>query len=160
MKKHKTRCIRCWNPVSILFDPPVKQINCLEVECCEGPPKTKSTILVVDDDVKILSVVRRMLEKLGFEVTTAKNEEQTLSLLDSEKIFDIVISDYFLDDDDGLSLLYEIRRQRPSIKTILMSGDSLSENEIHLISINDFLAKPFELNELKRTVQKVLEKEV
>ncbi|MFW9882672.1 MAG: hypothetical protein ACFFG0_57145, partial [Candidatus Thorarchaeota archaeon] len=70
MKKHTTNCIRCWKKILVSFNPPVKQINGLEVECCGGLPKTKSAVLVVDDDVKILSVVRRMFEELDFEVTT------------------------------------------------------------------------------------------
>lgn len=157
MKKYITNCTKCWREIRILFDPPVKQINCIELECCSGPTKIKKSVLIVDDDVKILSMLAKMFKKLGFEVSISSNENQALDLINTKKIFDIVISDLNLGNSDGLTLLHKIRKQRPSIKTILMSGDSLSEDEIHLISIDDFLAKPFELEELKRTVQKVLE---
>lgn len=132
----------------------------MEVECCGGPPKTKSTVLIVDDDVKILSMFAKMFTRFRFEVSTANNEKEALEQINSEKIFDLVISDLFIGKDNGLKLLHTIRKQRPSVKTILMSGSTLSEEVIYCISIDDFLAKPFELSELKRTVQKVLEMEV
>jgi len=160
MKKHTTNCIRCWKEISISFDPPVKQINSLEIEYCSGPPKTKWRALVIDDDVKILSTINRMLERLHFEVTTTTSEKQTMELLKSEKIFDLVICDLFLGTDDGLKLLYEISRQRPSVKTILMSGSKLTDEEIYCISIDDFLSKPFDLSEVRDTVQKVMDMEV
>ena len=160
MKKYVTNCIKCWRDIRVLLDPPVKQINCIELECCERTSKTKLTVLIVDDDVKILSMLTKMLTRLGFEVTTVCNEKDALEQINSEKIYDLVISDLFIGKDDGLRLLYKIHKQRPSVKTILMSGSTLTEEETYCISINDFLVKPFELSELKGTIQKVLEMEV
>jgi len=157
IKTHKTNCIVCWKEIEVTFSVPIKEINCLEIECCCGPPKIKRSVLIVDDDIGILSTLSKMFEKIGFEVTTAHNETHALKEIKSEKIFDLVISDLFLGNDDGLQLLYKIRKQRPSIKTVLMSGSTLAEEELYLISVNDFLAKPFELSELKSAVQKVLE---
>jgi len=65
----KTNCIKCWKEITVSFQPAVKKINSLEVECCNNKFKTKWTVLVIDDDIQILSTVKRMLEKIGFEVT-------------------------------------------------------------------------------------------
>lgn len=157
IKNHKTNCIVCDREIDVTFSVPIKEINCIEIECCGGSPKIKRSVLIVDDDVKILSMLTKIFKKYGFDITTACSEKQALEQIDSEKIFDLVISDLFIGKDDGLRLLYKIREQRPSIKTILMSGSTLAKEELYLISVNDFLAKPFELSELKSTVQKVLE---
>jgi hypothetical protein len=41
MKKHTTNCIRCWKEILVSFSSPVKQINCLELECCKPKPKNQ-----------------------------------------------------------------------------------------------------------------------
>jgi len=157
MKTHISKCIVCWRPIKVSFNPPVKRINCMELECCDGPPKINPHILVVDDNPAILRTLRRMLEKQDYVVDTACSEKEALSIVTTEHI-DIVISDLNLGTDDGLRLLDRIRKQRPEIKTVLMSSCNLTrmKDKLAIFGIDNLLQKPFELHELKDVVQKIL----
>ncbi len=155
MKKHISRCIVCTNRIEICFNPPIKRINCIELECCNGKPKISPHILIVDDEPTILRTLSRMLEKVDYVVDTAYSEKEALSIIETEHI-DLVISDLNLGTDDGLRLLDKIRKQRPEIKTILMSAYLVPEDKIKILKIDSFLHKPFEFQELKKIVEKVL----
>ena len=125
-----------------------------------GKSRISKSILVVDDETKILSVVQQFLEMLAFVVTTAKSTKQALSVLRDMIKFDLAISDYNLGKDNGITLLQKIKQKYPKTKTILMSGElTLSENEMIKLGIDTFLQKPFDLCELERAIQKVLRQE-
>ncbi len=156
MKTLKTNCIVCWKPVEVSFNPPVKRAE-VEVECCDGPPKMFPHILVVDDEPAVLRTLRRMLEKMDYIVEAACNEKEALSIISTEHIH-LVISDLNLGTEDGLRLLDKIRKQRPEIKTILMSGCNLPEVDINILKIDSFLHKPFDYQELKEMVKNILNK--
>ncbi len=115
-------------------------------------------ILIVDDDLKILSLIERILKKEPYELYTADTEKKALNYV-RRHTFDLVISDFVLKETAGILLFDKIKKKQPNIKTILMSGGFRpNKNEIKMLRIDAFLPKPFDLHKLKSTVQKVLKK--
>ncbi|MFH1415866.1 MAG: response regulator [Elusimicrobiota bacterium] len=158
MKKYKTNCIVCWKKIDVSFEPSVESVQCVDVICCKKDRQRHKQVLVVDDENSILNLVERALTKQGIDVTTSTTSHQALGKIKTGEHFDLVISDYELRETLGLSLLSKILLIRPKTKTILMSGYSLTSNEVSVMPINGYLQKPFELKVLKSVVQKVLNK--
>ena len=121
-----------------------------------------ATVLVVDDDQIILGLSKELLNLLGYEAYTAQNGNAALEMLSSkgEKI-DLVILDISLPDINGLALSPILLTKRPSLKIILTSGNMLedledSEDRLQQKGIVGFLHKPYELDALKSTLERVL----
>lgn len=112
-------------------------------------------VLVVDDRTEVLEVIERFLDKKGFVVYLSNTEEKALRLCKVIK-FDLVISDFELEEASGVDLLNKIKKKQYRIKTILMSGSFKPDEE--RIEIDAFLQKPFESAELESAIRKVLNK--
>ena len=117
-------------------------------------------ILVVDDDSKIRTMVRVVLERFGFEVMEAIDGEAALRIARAEKA-DLVVSDVFMPDCDGLELLRNLRRELPDLKVISMSGGTLG-GKIDLLTVARYLGatetihKPFTATALLALVNRAL----
>ncbi len=116
----------------------------------------RGTILVVDDETKILEIVRAYLEKDGYSVVTAERGEAALALADKAKP-DLVVLDLMLPDISGEEVC---RRLRETSQTpILMLTAKVSEDErIAGLSMgaDDYLTKPFSPRELVARIGAVL----
>lgn len=112
-------------------------------------------VLVVDDRTEMLEVIERFLDQKGFVVYLSNTEEKALRLCKVIK-FDLVISDFELEEASGVDLLNKIKKKQYRIKTILMSGSFKPDEE--RIEIDAFLQKPFESAELESAIRKVLNK--
>jgi CheY-like chemotaxis protein len=117
-------------------------------------------ILVMDDDAIILGVLAEMLKTAGYEVAAASNGKEGLKLY-RETPFDLVITDLFMPDKDGLEVIMELRRDFPEAKIIMLSagsayGDSSLETSKFLGAART-LRKPFMENQLLEVVREVLE---
>ena len=113
-------------------------------------------ILVIDDEKNMLLIIEKILNAYDLKVITAGSEKQALSILKTGKVFHLVISDLMLQEADGISLLGKIKKKLPKIKTILMSVCNLTKNRIAASGVDYFLQKPFDLDELIKSVKKVL----
>ena len=117
-------------------------------------------ILLVDDDSKIRTMVRVVLERFGFEVMEAIDGEAALRIARAEKA-DLVVSDVFMPDCDGLELLRNLRRELPDLKVISMSGGTLG-GKIDLLTVARYLGatetihKPFTATALLALVNRAL----
>lgn len=115
-------------------------------------------ILFVDDEIKVLDGIRRMLfaERDRWEMHFAQNAEQALEACDRGS-FDVVISDMRMPGMDGAALLARIRTRFPETARIVLSG--YSEVSVAMRTASDahrFLAKPCKPSELKETIERVL----
>lgn len=117
---------------------------------------TGRKILVVDDDVQILSLVTRFLGKQGFECATAHSAEKARKLLAMEA-FDIILLDINMPGDDGIALTRDIRRDSET-PIIFVSGRHDVIDTIIALEIggDDFVKKPFELRELQARINTIL----
>jgi DNA-binding response OmpR family regulator len=91
-------------------------------------PEQKSRVLVVDDEPQILRVLRRSLERHGFEVVTAAEAAMALQILRSMPI-QLVITDLRMPDMSGVELCREIRRTS-SIPLIIISVKGEEETKV------------------------------
>lgn len=118
-------------------------------------------ILVVDDEEQICSLLTQMLEHESFEVDTAENGEQGLTLV-ANNSYDLVITDMIMPVKDGLKLIMELVRDYPDLKILAMSGGGAIKAERYLTMagyLGDEIAtleKPFTLESLLARVNELL----
>jgi len=122
--------------------------------------RVMSSILVVDDDVQVLDVVREMLRLEGHQVAVAENGRQAADKMDAA-MFDLVITDLIMPDREGLETIADIRRRSASLPIIAISGGGRVGPTDYLetaraIGANATLAKPFGRQELISTVSRLL----
>jgi YesN/AraC family two-component response regulator len=119
--------------------------------------KTKK-VLVVDDDPQILEVLKDILEQTFAQVTTATNGQEALDIYQRAK-FDLVISDIRMPKIDGIELSHRLRDINSEQAIIVASAHNDSEYLMDLISlgVNDFVLKPFDMEQFYKKLIKVLE---
>ncbi len=120
-------------------------------------------ILVIDDDPQIRSLVKRRLEKDGYSVWEAVHGKEALKILD-EKEIDLAIVDIIMPEKGGIETLMEFKNKHPRLKTVVISGKVDTEADSFTMLIKQFgsqtiLTKPFELDKLVLTVEKLLDEE-
>ncbi|RPG13235.1 MAG: PAS domain-containing protein [Proteobacteria bacterium TMED72] len=125
----------------------------------ERDPRAIS-VLIVDDEPRIRQVAARWLQREGFKVSEACNAETALEILESiNGEIDILFSDIVMPGDlDGQALALEVSRLYPSIKIQLATGyDHVrqSKKELEASPSIPTLAKPYDLNELSATFQRL-----
>lgn len=125
-------------------------------------------ILVAEDEDALRNNLSRQLEKLGYEVRVASDGAQALRELSSGEPFDLVITDIFMPEVDGLQFIRSVRREHPSVKVIATSGGprevpaekgGIAQDMLRiaeLIGAASILKKPFELDALRERVEMVL----
>jgi two-component system OmpR family response regulator len=113
-------------------------------------------ILFVDDDERICRLVKRYLEKSGFDMVAAHNGADALNFLNDESI-ELILLDIMLPDIDGLTLGIEIRK-RVATPIIFISAKSDIEDKVSgLESVaDDYITKPFDEKELIARMKSVL----
>ncbi len=117
-------------------------------------------IRLVDDDVNILETAKDILEEAHYEVSTASNGAQALELL-GKKAFNVVVVDFQLPDATGLELARKVRERNDFTLVVLMTGHASLEMAVKAIqeAIYDYLIKPVDPAQLKRTLERALEKQ-
>lgn len=120
-----------------------------------------ANILIVDDQDSILQIVRRILEKHGHSVIEAVDGITALKKV-SESNPDLVITDIFMPEMDGLEFLRRIRELSPRPGVIAMSGGGVVDQDQVLslakaLGASLVLTKPFLPKELLEGVERVLE---
>ena len=118
---------------------------------------TPNHILVVDDDDRIRELLRRYLSQLGYRVTTSPDGEKTRQLLE-QLMFDLVVLDVMMPKMDGFELLQHIRQRDKVTPVILLTARGESSDRIEGLKIgaDDYIAKPFEPEELALRIAAVL----
>lgn len=117
------------------------------------------TVLVVEDEPAILDLVRRVLEKLGFEVLAARSPKEALDLAGEHPgRIDLLLSDVIMPGMNGRDLACALRASRPSVRQLFMSGYTANVIAHHgvLDAGVHFLQKPFSPNDLVTKVKKAL----
>ena len=106
-------------------------------------------ILVVEDEKKIASFIRKGLTEEGFTVAVSARGDEALQLASVER-FDALVLDIMLPGRDGLSVLRQLRERRNTVPVIFLTArDGLSERVEGLnLGADDYLTKPFSIEEL------------
>jgi CheY-like chemotaxis protein len=116
---------------------------------------TKKTILIVDDDPDIALALATMLEDEGFDVVTADNGEY-LARLHEHELPSLIVLDMLLSGWDGRELARQLKQRLATrhIPILMLSAHPLAEREAQAAGADDFLAKPFELDDLLAKVRR------
>ena len=107
----------------------------------------KRRILVVDDEASIRTLVKTVLERAGYEVTTARDGREAISLLTTSD-YDVVLLDVIMPHISGLGVVDELRRNNNAVLAhtyLLTGGDS---DQFADLPVRGIIAKPFDLNGL------------
>lgn len=117
-------------------------------------------ILVIDDDDTIRTLLCRMLERSGHQVLAAADGAQATDLFRQNPL-DLIITDLFMPDREGLEIIQELRKNHPQVKIIAISGGgSIGGTSFldiaRLIGASRTLEKPFGSQALLSTVDEVL----
>ncbi|OFZ80209.1 MAG: hypothetical protein A2583_11410 [Bdellovibrionales bacterium RIFOXYD1_FULL_53_11] len=118
---------------------------------------TQARILVVDDDLNMRETLAMMLEMAGFNAAKAEDGLAARELMQSGD-FDLVISDIKMPRMNGIEL-FTWNKQNKNIPTILITGfaDIIETKEAFEMGVLEFLAKPFDNEEIMSAVMKTLE---
>ncbi len=106
-------------------------------------------ILVVDDDVRLRTLLQRFLEDKGFVVKTAHDATQMDRLLQRE-LFSLIVLDFMLPVEDGLSICRRLRQSNIDTPIIMLTARGSDSDRIAGLEAgaDDYLPKPFNPNEL------------
>jgi CheY-like chemotaxis protein len=85
-------------------------------------------ILVVDDDARVRTTARALLEAAGFEVVEAESGEAALTLLGTE-VVEAVLTDIFMPHTDGIELIHALHRDSPGLPVVAMSGGGYNDGK-------------------------------
>ncbi len=120
----------------------------------------RERVLVVEDDRVARQLAVEVLKLAGYATTEAESAEEAISLFDSGEQFDLVMSDVRMGEMDGMSLLAELQVRAPDLPVVLVTAFGDVEGAIAATQAGawDYLAKPFNLEELRVTIRRALER--
>lgn len=106
-------------------------------------------VLVVDDEKNIRYILSDFLSSKGFEVSLAKDGQESLDQLENES-FDLVITDIHMPRLDGIEMLKRMEKANRKEKIIIMTGDSTDRRlmELKMPHVVTWLSKPFGMDNL------------
>lgn len=115
------------------------------------------TVLIVDDDLKLLKMLQRTLTYENLHVLTAANGQEALPILRSQKP-DLVILDWMMPKMDGLELMRKMRDEEDKTLVLMLTARDAIENRVEGLEsgADDYLVKPFAPAELVARVHALL----
>lgn len=114
-------------------------------------------ILVVEDDEQMNDMLESTLQSQGYTVSTAFNGQQAIEACQQEN-FDLIITDVRLPGMDGVEMLGKIKKIRPKLKSIVITGYASEDTPVRAIryQVSDYLFKPFSLQYFLRAVNRTV----
>ena len=117
-------------------------------------------ILVIDDELSVLEVLRKILQFEGYDVITATNGEEGVELF-RQTPCDLVITDMVMPGKDGLQTILDLRQEAPDLPVIAVSGGGTISKERYLVVAGYLdkvitIAKPFSVESITEAVAKLL----
>jgi CheY-like chemotaxis protein len=119
---------------------------------------TMASILVIDDNEPVRGLLRAVLEGHGHTVTEAGQGRSAVQLLRQSPV-DLVLTDIYMPDCDGLEVIMTLRREFPEVRIVAMSGGSGDRNLLVVarqLGAQDVLEKPINVDGLLKSVAAVL----
>ncbi len=119
----------------------------------------KASILLVEDEENLHEALKLNLELEGYEVTSAFDGTEALKKINSE-YFDLIIMDIMLPEIDGISITESVRVNHNEVPILMLSARNSSADRVLGLKkgADDYLAKPFNLEELLLRVDKLIDK--
>src|SRR5229473_1465467 len=119
-------------------------------------PAKKTTILAADDDPQLLRLMTRNLEFEGYEVLPASDGQQALAEIESH-VLDLVLLDVMMPKMDGFTVCHRVR-EFSSVPIIIVTARGQDQDKVRGLDLgaDDYLTKPFSVDELLARVRAVL----
>src|SRR5262245_20101566 len=118
----------------------------------------KQHILVVDDEPQIRELLSIYLDKQGYKVSTAATAMETMRLVEENNV-DLVVLDIGLEEDDGLTLLANLKSKHPKTQVVMLTGMGFVEDllqEAQQKGADGYVSKVSPMDELLGTIQQTL----
>lgn len=147
------------------FSPPsaVAEIESLISTGCrldlESPPRKEGSLLLVDDEPSILSSLKRLLRREGYEILTAASGAEALDILATHPV-DVIVSDHRMPGMSGVELLSAVRELYPDTRRIILSGyadTSTLADAINRGAVWKYICKPWDDAVLKAEINHAFE---
>jgi DNA-binding NtrC family response regulator len=121
--------------------------------------KERAKILLIEDEDLSRDSLTRLLKMAGFQVKGAASGKIALSFLTHE-LFDIIITDLFLPDSNGIDILKHAKELSPHTEVILITGHASAETAVKAMKEGafDYITKPLNFDELSILISKAMEK--
>ncbi|MFC1524084.1 response regulator [Thermodesulfobacteriota bacterium] len=122
--------------------------------------KEKYRILVVDDNHLVRKLLGEIIESAGYEIFEAENGKLALKVF-RENPFDLVITDIFMPEVDGLEIIKALHGDYPDVKIIAISGDSALAPDNYLRLAEDcgafrIFSKPIKVDDLLNAIEEAI----
>ena len=119
----------------------------------------KANVLLVEDEENMHEALKLNLEMEGYSVTSAYDGMQALKASQAE-YFDLIIMDVMLPEMDGISVTESIRLQNAEVPILMLSAKNNTSDKVLGLrkGADDYITKPFDLEELLLRVNKLIEK--
>jgi len=116
-------------------------------------------VLLVDDEEEFIKYLSQRLEARNFAVDTAYSGDQAITCI-KEKDIDVMVLDVLMPGRDGVDTLREIKRIKPLIEVIMLTGHATVETAIEGMRLGafDYLIKPTETNDLVEKISKAFKR--
>ena len=114
-------------------------------------------VLVIDDELEMLNLIKYTLEKAGYQVEVCDNGRQAWDVIQQVKP-DLMILDVMLPDLSGLEVLRRLSAEGRKVPVIFLTARDATEDKVHGLTIggDDYVTKPFSIEELVARVRVVL----
>lgn len=110
------------------------------------------TVLVVEDEIGILLLIKEELKKYGAKVLTAGTIRRAVKITTQEKI-DFIVVDYKLEDGTGFDFLKKVEAHKKGIYCVLICGDmNITQKQCHDLGIKNLIKKPFSIQEVSHSI--------
>jgi DNA-binding NtrC family response regulator len=118
-------------------------------------------VLLVDDEGEFLEALSQRMTSRGMEVTTTTSAREAIKKVE-EGSFDAVILDLMMPEMDGLEVLQTLKKKKPDIQVILLTGHASVAKGIEAMKLGamDFLEKPADIKELTEKIKKAQAKKM
>ncbi|MGA2625035.1 MAG: response regulator [Bacteroidota bacterium] len=119
--------------------------------------QNQHSILVVDDEEALRTVLSSELASEGYQVESASDGDEAISIVQNKK-FDLVLLDIKMPKVDGFEVLKFIKKNYPQLKVIMLTAFADLKNAIESkkLGAEDFISKPYDLVDLLTTIERVL----
>ncbi|GGS12978.1 putative DNA-binding response regulator PhoP [Streptomyces humidus] len=122
----------------------------------QSDTSSKTTVLVVEDEASIASMLTMALQFLGFEVVTAARGDEALALAIS-RAPDVVLLDVVLPDMDGFEVCHGLRGAGVNVPVLFVTARDAVEDKVRGLELaDDYVTKPFDLNEVVARIRAVM----
>ncbi len=118
-------------------------------------PEFKTNLVIIDDEPIVGRRLKQVFSKLGYHVEIFTNPLDALEYME-ENPFDIVVTDFKMEEMDGMEVLRKAKELNPNARVIIITGYARPETakEAFQSGVFDFMVKPFRLEELKNAVKR------